>query len=383
MSTNNSQFYSNLKVHDLSVSELVASKSLFTDVPEDWHVLISDIRDSSSAIRKGKHNEVNWVATGSVVAILNLAYRHDIHIPFFFGGDGCSLLIPEELLQKSLAVLQKHRMQTLENFGLDLRIGHVPVRELYERNLDLKIARTQITELLNIPLILGKGLHFAEKEVKNREHEIQPELNSVELDLSGMECKWDKVEPPEVDQQVISLIIDGCHNEDPSQIYSDVLKKIDEIYGPHPVRTPITAGKLKLKAGLSRIKAEIRSKYGKSSLIYIFKHWLISVFGEIYLRNTKAGKNYMKKLVELTDNLSLDGRINTVITGTSSQQKALLAYLDELESASKIKYGYNVSRQSVMSCYVRNIQTDDHIHFVDGANGGYTRAANNLKQKRA
>ncbi|TBW27086.1 DUF3095 family protein [Gramella sp. KN1008] len=379
----NSDFYSNLKIHKLPVGDLVAKKSLFHEVPENWHVLISDIRDSSSAIRRGKHNEVNWVATGSVVAVLNLAFKNNIHIPFFFGGDGATLLIPEELLDEALAVLHKHRIQTLDNFGLDLRIGHVPVKEIYERGLELKIARTQITGLLNIPLILGKGLQFAEREVKNRDYDHNPKLNSVELDLSGMECKWDKVEPPEIDQQVLTLIIDGCHNEDPSQIYSEVLKKIDEIYGPHPARTPITASKLKLKAGLSRIRTEIKAKYGKSNLAFILKNWIISMFGEIYLRNTKAGKNYMQKLVELTDNLSLDGRIHTVITGTSRQRESLLEYLDELESASKIKYGYNVSRQSVMSCYVRNIQTDDHIHFVDGANGGYTRAANNLKEKKS
>ena len=33
-----------------------------------------------------------------------------------------------------------------------------------------------------------------------------------------------------------------------------------------------------------------------------------------------------------------------------------------------------------MSCYVRNMN-DKHVHFVDGAEGGYTKAAGVLKKK--
>ncbi|MCG9971142.1 DUF3095 family protein [Christiangramia crocea] len=381
MPSKNSDFYSNLKIHKLSVSKLVAEKKLFTEVPENWHILVSDIRDSSGAIKNGKQNEVNLTATGSVIAILNLAFKSGIRVPFFFGGDGAVLLIPEELLDESLAVLYKHKVNTSNNFGLHLRIGHVPVREIYDQGLDLKIARGQVTGLLSIPLALGKGLQYAEQKIKEAEESEKVDLNNVELDLTGMECKWEKVEPPRIDHEVMSLIIDGCQNEDPSQIYSEILEKIDAIYGPHTDRTPITVNKLKPITGLRQIRNEMKLKQEKSTLIQIFKHWLIAMFGEIYLKNTATGRNYMRKLVELTDNLTIDGRINTVITGTFRQRKSLLEYLDRLENEKKIKYGYHVSRQSIMSCYVRDIHTDDHIHFVDGADGGYTKAANNLKAK--
>ncbi|WP_429391474.1 DUF3095 family protein [Mucilaginibacter lappiensis] len=40
----------------------------------------------------------------------------------------------------------------------------------------------------------------------------------------------------------------------------------------------------------------------------------------------------------------------------------------------------NISQASVMSCYVRNLEKG-HIHFVDGADGGYTNAARCMKNK--
>ena len=82
----------------------------------------------------------------------------------------------------------------------------------------------------------------------------------------------------------------------------------------------------------------------------------------------------------MSDTLVIDGKINTVISGTSRQREELKAELDKLEKAGDINYGLYVSKESVMSCYVRNLN-EDHIHFVDGAEGGYTKAAGMLKRK--
>ena len=37
-----------------------------------------------------------------------------------------------------------------------------------------------------------------------------------------------------------------------------------------------------------------------------------------------------------------------------------------------------ISRESVMTCYIEN-RNAKHIHFVDGADGGYTEAAKEIK----
>jgi len=82
----------------------------------------------------------------------------------------------------------------------------------------------------------------------------------------------------------------------------------------------------------------------------------------------------------MSDTLVMDGRINTVISGTEEQRQKLFKILDELEAEGEIIYGFHISNASIMSCYVRDMK-DDHIHFVDGAEGGYTKAAGVLKGK--
>jgi hypothetical protein len=82
----------------------------------------------------------------------------------------------------------------------------------------------------------------------------------------------------------------------------------------------------------------------------------------------------------MSDTLVIDGKINTVITGTETQRLQLVQHLNQLEEAGKIYYAFYVSKESVMSCYVRDYK-QEHIHFVDGAEGGYTKAAGVLKLK--
>ena len=111
----------------------------------------------------------------------------------------------------------------------------------------------------------------------------------------------------------------------------------------------------------------------------LLKSWLTMILGPFYFRTTK-GQHYLRQLVEMSDTLVMDGKINTVMSGSAVQRKALIHFLDALEAKDTIRYGIHLSSASIMSCYVRDLK-DDHIHFVDGAEGGYTKAAMVLKAK--
>jgi hypothetical protein len=120
---------------------------------------------------------------------------------------------------------------------------------------------------------------------------------------------------------------------------------------------------------------------GGAHLFNMINTWVRTNLGYFYFK-TKKGKVYLNNLVSMSDTLVIDGRINTVISGTSEQREKLLNELNKMESEGEIIYGLYVSKESVMSCYVRNLN-DKHIHFIDGAEGGYTKAAGVIKQKYA
>ena len=159
------------------------------------------------------------------------------------------------------------------------------------------------------------------------------------FELSGNNKAGAIASKKEWNLEVLSLIVSGCGDADFSKVYSRIMSKIETIYGSNGKRKPISVKRLKIKSSLQRINREMQAKLGSWKFPDFLKSVAISMFGEFYLRNTKNGKFYLQKLVELSDNLTLDGRINTVITGNPAQRENLFRYLDKLENLELIKYG--------------------------------------------
>ncbi|SHF37868.1 DUF3095 domain-containing protein [Pedobacter caeni] len=380
MPENTDQFYNDLPANRMSLADLLVKAELFHDIPADWHVIITDIKKSTQAVRDGLHETVNLIATGSIVTVLNLAFRSGVTVPFFFGGDGATFIVPPSIVEHAMRGLILYQSNTFDNFSLELRVGTVPVQQIYKEGYELNISKLSLSEAFSIPVVLGKGLSFAEQLIKAEDYLFATTLGPAEeLDLSGMQCRWDKIDPPENSQEIVTLLVVAGEGRPPAQVFSRVMRQIDEIYGPPQKRQPISVAKLKLKSSFDRLSVEMRARIGKIRFLELLKSWLINLYGYIYFQ-TESGKNYLNKLVEMSDTLVIDGRINTVITGNESQRLVLLKVLDQFEAAGDILYGIHISGDSVMSCYVRDLK-DGHIHFVDGAEGGYTQAARQLKAK--
>lgn len=380
---NNDLFYSRLPVNEIPLSDLLTEEHLFYKIPGNWHVVITDVKNSTAAIREGLHETINLVATGSIVAVLNIAYKANITVPFFFGGDGASFIIPATILDTAMQALLLHRENTKTSFNLNLRVGHVPVAEIYEQEHALNISKLRASGQFAIPVLLGDGLTYAEKKIKGPDYRFATLLPATneELDLSGMQCRWDRIKPPENFSEVVSLLVIAREGVKQSLTFKKVMDSVDAIYGAPPIRKPISVGKLKLKATLAKIGLEMHARMGGFRPVYLLTNWIKTLLGYYYFK-TKKGKVYLHDLVDMSDTLIIDGRINTVISGNAQQRELMETALSKIESDGEIIYGLYVSKESVMSCYVRNMN-DAHIHFVDGAEGGYTKAAGVIKQKNA
>lgn len=380
MSDNTDHFYANLPVNKMALAQLLLHHDLFKPVPADWQVIITDIKNSTAAVKSGQHENVNLIATGSIVAVLNIAFKANILVPFFFGGDGATFIVPPGMVSEVMKSLLKYRENTLKGFNLDLRTGIMAVNQIYAAGHHLQISRYNSNETFSIPIVLGDGLAHAEQLIKGENYLLATqEIAASEIDLSGMQCRWDKIEPPENSEEVVTLIVVAQQCEQQATVFSKVIQHLDQIYGAPEKRQPISVPKLIFRTSFNSLGKEVKHRFGKIRVFEFIKSWLINIYGYIYLR-TASGKKYLKQLVEMSDTLVIDGRINTVITGTARQRLALQTELDKLEQNNEILYGLYVSGESVMSCYVRDLE-DDHIHFVDGAEGGYTNAAGVLKQK--
>lgn len=374
------QFYSDLPLHKIAISELMAHEILFKTVPETWHVIITDIVGSTPAVFGGRHQEVNLIATGSIVTVLNIAFSMDITVPFFFGGDGATFIVPQSVASKVMDALQIYKRNTMANFNLELRTGIVPVTDVYKKGHFIQIAKLKRSKSFSIPIVLGNGLGYAEAIIKGEDYLLSEKKNNLsELDLSGMQCRWDKIAPPDNKEEIVTLLVIATDRSHQAPVFQKVLEKMDSLYGAPEKRQPISIAKLKLKSTFNKLGTEMRARLGKIHVLELLKTWIVTLYGYVYFR-TKKGRQYLKSLVEMSDTLVVDGKINTVISGSIAQRKALQEMLDDMEAKGEIFYGIHTSGASIMSCYVRDNE-DGHIHFVDGSDGGYTQAAKMLKAK--
>ena len=127
------------------------------------------------------------------------------------------------------------------------------------------------------------------------------------------------------------------------------------------------------------------AKFGKWRLGYFASSFIKTIIGRLYFKynwevNKLRGKEYLTQLINNADTLMIDGRINTIISGQMEKRIKLLDYLAAKEAEGTIIYGHHISKESVMTCYIENMN-EKHIHFVDGSDGGYTEAAKEFKEK--
>ena len=376
-----STFYSDLPAATLSVNDLLVSESSFHAIPNDWSVIVTDIKNSSDAVGSGLSQIVNLVATGSIIAVLNITKEEGFDVPFFFGGDGATLIVPNMVLEKCHDILIQHQRNVFKEFSIHLRVGNMPIPEIYENGYDLKLAKVVRNPLFSIPIVLGNGLSFAESVIKSEEN-----LNSAQgeidynLNLEGMECRWNKIPPPIHNNEVVCLLIVAVDEPNQGEVYKEVLDGLDSIYGSLDKWHPISTSRMKLDMRPTKLWTEMRVKRARLNLWELLKSWMVTVYGKLKYFDGENGKNYLESIVHMSDIFVIDGKINMVFSGTSDKRQKLVDMMQKMEESGKLLYGMHVSTESIISCYVRD-RNAQHIHFVDGSNGGYTMAAKQLKSK--
>jgi hypothetical protein len=225
MEYKDSSFYAQLHVHHGVLHELVSNQKAFTKVPESWNIIVTDVKNSTQALKDGKQQAVNLAATASIVACLNISRAKGIEVPFFFGGDGATLIVPDIILKECLYALQLHQERCSTSFGFFLRVGYRRVTSMTQEGASLYILKYKRNNLHTMPVILGDALQRAERLIKSSKNEEFAADLKYNLDLNGMECKWDKIKPPEDENEILTLIISAKEVCDQSMVYSQVLKK--------------------------------------------------------------------------------------------------------------------------------------------------------------
>ncbi len=380
-------FYKDLK--NFSDPEGVADLHNYADVPEDWVVVITDVRGSTKAIEEGRYKDVNMVGASCIVAVLNAL--QGIEIPYVFGGDGASLLIPAAYLSKIKTILASVQYMAHEEFALDLRVGGVSIQEIYRAGFKFQVAKYSMSPDISIAVMSGGGIGFAESLVKAPNSPHLWKLNTPDekqggepADFQGLECRWTPLKSQK------GVVVSAIIKADSAEIYKDVIQNITELVGGHHNLRISSGNNLKTHSTPQGLRAEQKVRtHGKSpwqKSIYLFSGWVRSLIGRIFFRfnMTFGGVNwgqYKQEVIHNTDFWKYDDVLRFVADLTREEEEKLQNLLESFSQSGKIRYGLHFSDSALMTCLVFS-RLGNHVHFVDGNNGGYALAASHLKKKR-
>ncbi len=378
-------FYRNIPVTDKTFEELISSKDNFHEVPEDWHIIVTDIRNSTGAYEKGKYFEMNIASASCIIIAMNIAKKENLEIPFIYGGDGAAIVVPAELLDEALEELATLRKNVGKNFGVSLRVGEVRVSEIKEAGYHLMVAKYQVARKYSQAVFLGPGLYEAEKIIKgDARHETKKAGLSSKLNLRGLQCRWDTIDPPKKKHEIVTFIIDAVDHQEHGNIYKKVIRKLDEVYGSFEERHPVSHSRIKHATDFKTIRLASFAKFGRFNPGFVISQMIQSRLTKFLLRINSPivlHDDYAQELVAATDTLKIDGSLKTIVAGSKKQREEFVKYLDGLEKKNEIFYGYHVSDSTTMTCYIHK-KDDEYINFLDGAGGGYVQAARMLKPKK-
>jgi hypothetical protein len=94
-------------------------------------------------------------------------------------------------------------------------------------------------------------------------------------------------------------------------------------------------------------------------------------------------RRYRSWVTRNSDFRKFDDALRMTVDCSAETVKALEALLAKAEADGIAAYGLHGQDAALMTCIVPSAFTNDHVHFLDGAGGGYALAAQALKQKLA
>jgi hypothetical protein len=381
-----SRFYADLPV--LTEFSAVTQVERFAALPSDWHVATCDVRDSTAAVHAGDYKQVNTVAAAAVTAVLNAA--GDTDIPFIFEGDGSAFCVPAALLHDVQAALAKTRDMARASFGLDLRVATVPAARIREAGFDILVGRYQVSENYAQAVFAGGGMAWADRYMKDPATAGQCAIGAevaARGSHDGLECRWRDI--PSRHGETVSLIVRAAGRN--ARVYRELIAKVAEIYGSdeqcHPVSLPalsMTLDRRRLDNEVG-VRAADRSAWGKWRYriwirLVILLGWFLMKFG---LRTEETDwSRYKPTLVRNSDVRKFNDVYRQVLAGTAAQRAALTAWLEEGYARRELAYGLHVTDRAHMTCLVFDY-AGRHLHFIDGADGGFFSAATAFKERVA
>jgi hypothetical protein len=354
--------------------------ALYSPLPDDWSVGIADIVESTRAIAEARYKAVNMAGASVIAAVANALEGREF--PFVFGGDGASFAVSPHDLERTREAMAATAIWVEESLDLMMRVALVPVKTIRAQGLDVRVARFGPSANLSYAMFTGGGLGWAEAAMKRGEFAVPKAAPGTQPDLSGLSCRFEEI--PSARGLILSVLVVPTRGAEPRafrKVIEDVIALVER--SPDAGR-PVSPNGPPLKWPPAGVEFEARAKRGGSLLrrrafvlantlfVYLLMRFGISVGGFV-------PKIYVEQVVANSDFRKYDDGLRMILDCTAELEAALTQRLAAAAAAGVVRYGLHRQDAAMMTCFTPSALRSDHVHFIDGARGGYASAATALK----
>ncbi|WP_245442710.1 DUF3095 domain-containing protein [Methylobacterium terrae] len=360
----------------------------YRSVPDGWWVAVTDVVDSTGAIAAGRYRAVNFVGAAVIAALRNTLGRREMpqEMPFVFGGDGASVLVAPDEAEAAKDALAATVTWSRDAMGLSLRAALVPVAEIRTAGHSVEVARYAPSPDVAYAMFMGGGLAFAERALKRGLYAVTAAPPGAQPDLTGLTCRF---EPARARHGLILSILvvaaDGADRAAARAAIADVVRLAAEAParghplppGAPPLRWP-SAG----FANEVRARGPLRGSLALRGLHVLGATLLAHGIFRLGLRfGGFSAPRYLDELVANADFRKYDDGLRMTIDCGPDLAARIEARLQDAEAAGLVRFGLHRQAAALTTCITPVAALRDHVHFVDGEDGGYARAAQALKAK--
>jgi hypothetical protein len=350
----------------------------YTSVPGDWLVAVGDVVKSTSAIQAGRYKDVNLAGAATIVGVLNACPGHDL--PFAFGGDGGIVLVPGALADKAADALKGVQQIGHRALSLDIRCALIPVEALRADGRDVMLAYQMLGAKRPLAMLAGGGIDHADelaKSAKGAPFLVTADAATEDADLTGLSCRWKPLESQR--GVMLSAIIRASSTTGAlAPSYRAIYDRIQRVLARDAC--PVALSNLKSTwppRGAKQERAFGRSLfdvYGQSLLGLVSEKTGITIGGF-------RGQDYLRALPSHSDYRKYADSLRMVVDCSTHEADGIESILRESKAAGLVDFGLHRASTALMTCFVSSTDDGHHVHFIDGGDGGYAMAAQDLKEQ--
>ena len=364
----------------------VLDEGSYVPVPDSWSIAHCDIIDSTSAIARGRYRAVNVAGAAVIAAVRNTL--GGAPFGFVFGGDGASLLVAPPDRDRVAGALAATVTWVREDLGLDLRAALIPAAALRAAGADLRVARYATSKHVDYAMFTGGGLSLADAMTKAGAFPLAPAPVGARPDLTGLSCRFEPVVP--LDGIVLSVVVAPEPGADAASLRAALEAVLGLIEASPAMGRPLPPEGPSIRAPWSglAVRAAAAGPLLGSRRLRRAVALLSSCLSYVVFRTglPVAGfspRRYRRDVAANADFRKYDDGLRLTVACPVATADAIERALEAGRAAGVLRFGLSRQEAAVVTCITPSVLRGDHVHFVDGADGGYARAALQLKAGRA